>query len=126
MYPGPTALLLTAVPGNNSHTDPPFLKVEGMTDEFCCLTKIGDAMTQMNAVDAFGAMVDTSSYYCNDGDEDVNRTTAKQPQEQLEGDVSATDALQQRQQQSGKKRKRGSKSNATPVRKRKAAKAKKK
>ena len=63
IYPGPTALVLAAVHNNNNNGEPPYLKVEGMTDEFCSLTKIGDAMTQMNAVDAFGAMVDTSAYY---------------------------------------------------------------
>lgn len=127
IYPGPTALVLAAVHNNNNNGEPPYLKVEGMTDEFCSLTKIGDVMTQMNAVDAFGAMVDTSAYYNNHNeDEDVNRPTASKQQEQIDGDVAAPDDFQQKQKQPGKKRKRGPKSNVAPARKKKSGKAKKK
>jgi hypothetical protein len=126
IYPGPTALVLAAVHNNSNGGEPSYLKVEGMTDEFCSLTKIGNAMTQMNAVDAFGAMVDTSSYYYHDEDEDVNRTATTKQQQLDGGDSVAPDAFQQQQQQPGKKRKRGPKSNAAPAKKKKAGKSKKK
>lgn len=129
IYPGPTAMVLAAVHNNNNGTEePPYFKVEGMTDEFCSLTKIGDAMTQMNAVDAFGARVDTSSYYYHNEDEDVNRptTASKQQEQQQDGNVTVPGALQQQEKQPGQKRKRGLKSNAAPARKKKAGKARKK
>lgn len=69
IFPGPTALVLVVTNSTNGAADP-YLKVEGITDEFCSLVKTGDAMAKMNA-----AVQDAMEDYYNYEDEDVNRTT---------------------------------------------------
>jgi hypothetical protein len=93
IFPGPTALVLAVI--NNSDVDP-YLKVEGITDEFCSLVKTGDAMAKMNAAVQQG-MVD----YYNYEDEDVNKTAKTDAAEDAAGAIADP-----------KKRKRGSKTAA--------------
>ena len=120
IYPGPTALVLASAHSSSvAGEQPPYFKVEGITDEFCCLTKIGDAMAKMNAVDEFGEIVDSSYYH--DEEDDVNRTN--KPLGNGDGVGTAPDVA--KPSPGNKKRKRGSKSNATAVKK-KAAPTKKK
>jgi hypothetical protein len=71
LFPGPTALLL-AVTTSSTVDGNPYLKVEGITDEFCSLVKTGDAMAKMNAAVQRGMCAD---HYYHYEDEDVNRTT---------------------------------------------------
>ena len=48
LYPGATALVLSVV--KNKKDEEQILKVDGITDEFCCLKKTGDALEMLNAV----------------------------------------------------------------------------
>lgn len=62
IYPGPTFMILTVTQDTHAANNkedpndtatpsptPPYLKVEGMVDEFCRLVKTGNALDQMNA-----------------------------------------------------------------------------
>ena len=131
LLPGPTALVLSlAAATNNNFTKrdeatttaaaaaappEPYLKVEGITDEFCSLTKTGDAMAKMNAVNQHGDYVPAAYYE----EEDVNRTV-----KQIAAAATASDGATDTKAAT-KKRKRGPKSNAAAPAKKKATKSKK-
>lgn len=66
MFPGPTALVLAV--NINTNADP-YLKVEGITDEFCSLFKTGDVMAKMEEAVQHG--MEEHFHY---EDEDVNRS----------------------------------------------------
>jgi hypothetical protein len=67
LYPAPTALIVSlATCGTDDVAE---LKIEAMTDEFCSLTKTGDAMAKMSAVFEQGDKDEFTLFH--DG-EDVN------------------------------------------------------
>jgi len=116
LFPGPTALVLSLATNSTvgkkasdeegTAAAEPYLKVDGITDEFCSLTRTGDAMASLGAF----------SHY---EEEDVNR---RQPTAETVASAS-TNASQPEQ---SKKRKKGQKSNPAPaVKKKKATKTKK-
>lgn len=126
LFPGPTALLLSRTMGmsagnpSKNHNaaedtaiaiDKPYLKVEGITDEFCTLTKTWDAMDKMNAINQFGDVVEATRYE----EEDVNR---------IDKTASATEKIDQSRngvKKSFKKRKQTTSSSATPTTKKSKA-----
>jgi hypothetical protein len=76
LLPGPTALIVSVASDTAAATGAmaePFLKVEGITDEFCSLTPTGDAMSRMNATVQKGMDGDYFHY----DEEDVNRHSSK-------------------------------------------------
>jgi hypothetical protein len=76
LLPGPTALIVSVANGSDAAASAmaePFLKVEGITDEFCSLTSTGNAMSRMNATVQKGMDGDYFHY----DEEDVNRHSSK-------------------------------------------------
>jgi sugar/nucleoside kinase (ribokinase family) len=73
LLPGPTALIVSVASDAAGSMAEPFLKVEGITDEFCSLTSTGNAMSRMNATVQKGMDRDYFHY----DDEDVNRHSSK-------------------------------------------------
>jgi len=118
LFPGPTALVLSLATNSTvgkkasdeegTAAAEPYLKVDGITDEFCSLTRTGDAMASLGAF----------SHY---EEEDVNRL--RQPTAETVASATSTIASQPEQ---SKKRKKGQKSNPAPaIKKKKATKTKK-
>jgi hypothetical protein len=50
IYPGPTALVLSAAKSKSKDDNDSMLKVDGITDEFCHLVKIGNGIDMLTAV----------------------------------------------------------------------------
>lgn len=73
------------------------------------MTKTGDVLAKMNALDEHGDVVHADFYE----EEDVNRTK----QQTADTSSSTLDATGQPQPPQAKKRKRGAKANAAPARK---------
>jgi hypothetical protein len=67
IFPGPTAMILTAVQKRGVVGQQ--LKMDGVTDEFCRLTKTGDSMAKLDGV----VQGDMQDYDYRTHDVDVNR-----------------------------------------------------
>jgi hypothetical protein len=131
IFPGPTAMILTAVQKRGVVGQQ--LKMDGVTDEFCRLTKTGDSMAKLDGV----VQGDMQDYDYRTHDVDVNRNVPVSAVSSSANTKTEAKSEQTKSKDKGNKsgsgkgpanpRKRGSTtaSSATAPKKRKTAKSKK-
>jgi hypothetical protein len=108
LYPGPTALVLSVVQKKDAE---PYIRVEGVTDEFCRLQHAGSAMARMNATVVSGEIGDANAVW---EDIDVNKNSNNNKP----GDGKAPSEAASEKSADSRKRKSNSNSTTTKGKKR--------